>query len=413
MEKTFGFNLTFVVNIIPTKEKRNSITSSISTKKRFSESCSSSASSLLSLPTPSHHNQQRQLILAQPVQEPETESSSFTRDFDVLGASKPEARKWFSRQLMLPEWMIDIPPRLNHDWYVYARPSGKRCLVVSSAGKTVSRLRNGSVLHRFPSFPTRDNNSGSYCLLDCIFHEHDQTYYVIDMVCWRGYSLHDCTAEFRFFWLNSKLAETGVCNPPSMYHKYKFSVVPIYESDQMGLQTAYLGTVPYVRDGLSFYNKHAHYHTGNTPLALVWKDENCIQYVIDEDSKGQTPPHQQVVWALNHEDGSLTTSDDPPVVFGYLSQEFVLKSNLKPGNFLRFTVGDGGMSFVDGKLEKADLHYTNQAYRARASADSYSKILFQYAARHSPLRIEDLVGFLGCSSGGSQRCGDDRMTKMQ
>ncbi|KAI3901287.1 hypothetical protein MKW92_051256 [Papaver armeniacum] len=281
---------------------------------------------------------------------------------------------------MLPEWMIDIPPRLNHDWYVYARPSGKRCLVVSSAGTTVSRLRNGSVLHRFPSalqngaYRTRDN-SGSYCLLDCIFHEHDQTYYVIDMVCWRGYSLHDCTAEFRFFWLNSKLAETGVCNPPSMYHKYKFSVVPIYESDQMGLQTAYLGT-------------HAHYHTGNTPLALVWKDENCSQYVIDEDSKGQTPLYQQVVLALNHEDGSLTTSDDPPVVFGLLSQEFILKSNLKPGNFLRFTVGDGGMSFVDGKLEKADLHYTNQAYRARASADSYSKILFQYAARHSPLELK-------------------------
>ncbi|KAI3901947.1 hypothetical protein MKW92_014690 [Papaver armeniacum] len=229
------------------------------------------------------------------------------------------------------------------------------------------------------------------------------------MVCWRGYSLHDCTAEFRFFWLNSKLAETGVCNPPSMYHKYKFSVVPTYESDQMGLQTAYLGTVPYVRDGLLFYNKHAHYHTGNTPLALVWKDENCSQYVMDEDSEGQTPPHQKVVSALNHEDGSLTTSDDTPVVFGYLSQEFVLKSNLKPGNFLRFTVGDGGMSFVDGKLEKADLHYTNQAYRARASADSYSKILFQYAARNSPLGIEDLVASMGSSEDLAEEARDVEM----
>ncbi|KAI3901289.1 hypothetical protein MKW92_051258, partial [Papaver armeniacum] len=109
------------------------------------------------------------------------------------------------------------------------------------------------------------------------------------MVCWRGYSLHDCTAEFGFFWLNSKLAETGVCNPPSMYH----NVVPIYESDQMGLQTAYLGTLPY----------HAHYHTGNTPLALVWKDENCSQYVIEVVGVDFSLPesrHASIPTYLNH-----------------------------------------------------------------------------------------------------------------
>lgn len=62
--------------------------------------------------------------------------------------------------------------------YVCARPAGKRCLVVSSNGVTVSRLRNGSLLHRFPSaLPNgaRTNNSNrsgqSYCILDCIFHE--------------------------------------------------------------------------------------------------------------------------------------------------------------------------------------------------------------------------------------------------
>lgn len=62
--------------------------------------------------------------------------------------------------------------------YVCARPAGKRCFVVSSNGTTVSRLRNGSMLHRFPSaLPNgaRTNNSSrsgqSYCILDCIFHE--------------------------------------------------------------------------------------------------------------------------------------------------------------------------------------------------------------------------------------------------
>lgn len=83
----------------------------------------------------------------------------------------------------------------------------------------------------------------------------DQTYYVIDMLCWKGYSLYDCTAEFRFFWLNSKLAETGACEPPSHYQKYRFSLVPICTCDLSGLQVAYSGAVPYVKDGLLFYNK--------------------------------------------------------------------------------------------------------------------------------------------------------------
>ncbi|XP_048138420.1 snurportin-1 isoform X2 [Rhodamnia argentea] len=267
-------------------------------------------------------------------EEEEGDSRSPSKEFDVRQASKlrgAEARKWFARQLMLPEWMIDVPDRLSQDWYVFARPSGKRCFVVSSNGITVSRLRNGSVLHRFPSaLPggarTRDvsGSAQSYSILDCIFHEIDQMYYVIDMVCWRGYSLYDCTAEFRFFWSNSKLNESGACDPPSQNHRYRFSLVPIYNCDENGLHAAYTGAVTYIKDGLLFYNKQAHYQTGNTPLALVWKDEKCSQYVIDTDSKGNVPRLQQVVLELQ-EDLKLITSDDPPVVFGCLDNDLVQK----------------------------------------------------------------------------------------
>lgn len=173
--------------------------------------------------------------------------------------------------------------------YVCARPAGKRCFVVSSNGFTVSRLRNGSLLHRFPSaLPNgaRANNSTrsgqSYCILDCIFHEvvgfstvcgsiplmyymmwcvtycdlqADQTYYVIDMVCWAGMSMYECTTEFRFFWLNSKLVESGASNDPSTYHRYSFRTLVVYNCDQEGLTAAYTGPVSYVKDGLLFYNK--------------------------------------------------------------------------------------------------------------------------------------------------------------
>ncbi|KAJ7945709.1 Snurportin-1 protein [Quillaja saponaria] len=359
-------------------------------------------------------------IELEPVVEPELidelehEPDPSSQDIDVLQASKlkrAEARKWFAKQLMLPEWMIDVPDRLSQDWYVFPRPSGKRCFVVSSHGTTISRLRNGSVLHRFPSaLPNGarkkevSGSAQSYSILDCIFHELDQTYYVIDMVCWRGYSLYDCTAEFRFFWLNSKLAETGAFNSPSHYHRYRFSLIPVYNCDQSGLYAAYTGEVPYVKDGLLFYNKQAHYQMGNTPLALVWKDETCSQYVIDTDSKGVVPSQQHVVLELQ-EDGKLMTSDDPHVLFGCLDGSFMQQSGLQSRDLLRFAIGDGGLSFAEGKFEKADLHYLGKSNRARAFADSFSKVMFQYGVRHSPLRIDHLIASISSSvDQGTEPC---------
>nr|XP_043614818.1 snurportin-1 [Erigeron canadensis] len=340
------------------------------------------------------------------VEEPESDVRDVT-DMDIRQAAKLkgyEARRWYASQLMLPEWMIDVPDRLNHDWYVFARPSGKRCFVVSSNGTTVSRLRNGSQLHRFPSSlpngaKTKEGSRSahSYCILDCIFHELDQTYYVIDMVCWAGISFYECTAEFRFFWMNSKLIESGACEEPSTYHRYRFSLLSVDNCDQEGLQTAYTGSVPYVKDGLLFYNKHAHYQTGNTPLALVWKDQMCSQYVIDTDNKGQVPNQQQVVLELQ-DNGQLVTSDDPPVVLGCLNATFIQETGLNSGNLLRFAVNEGGLTFVDGKLEKANLQYVGKVHRARAFADSYSKIVFQYMVRHSPLQIEHLFASMGTSN---------------
>lgn len=312
-----------------------------------------------------------------------------------------EARRWFAKQLMLPEWMIDVPDNLNTDWYVFARPAGKRCFVVSSNGTTISRLRNGTLLHRFPSAlpsgsKTNNKSSQSYCILDCVFHELDQTYYVIDMVGWAGFSLYECTAEFRFYWLNTKLSETGACDAPSTYHRYRFNSVPVYNCDQEGLHSAYTGPVPYAKDGLLFINKQAHYQTGNTPLALVWKDEKCSQYVIDTDNKGEIPTEQQVVLELL-DGGKLATSDDPPVIFGCLNGEFIQETGCHRGDLLRFSVGEGGLLLVDGKLERADLQYLGKPNRSRAFADSYSKVLFQYAVRRSPLQIEHIFASISSS----------------
>lgn len=310
-----------------------------------------------------------------------------------------KARDWFKQQFMLPEWMVDAPSHLRKDWYVLARPAGERCIVVSSNGTTVSRLRNGHILHCFPSaLPNGARTRGVaassqvFCILDCIFHEPDSTYYIIDMMCWRGYSLYDCNYEFRNFWIKSKLEETGVFDPPSMYHRYRFSIVPALECDKAGLQAAYNGIVPFERDGCLFLNRHAHYALGVTPLALLWKDSVSSRYHIDTDSKGNVPAFQQVVLELQ-EDGTAATCDDPKVVLGSMPHEFLQqnKQHLQAGMLLKFAIGDQGMSIVNGRPVAADIHYQGLANRLRAGADSVSKVLFQYAARHSPLSISDIL----------------------
>ncbi|GLC63873.1 hypothetical protein PLESTF_000092700 [Pleodorina starrii] len=132
----------------------------------------------------------------------------------------------YGNELMQPEWMTDVPSDLATNWLVMPRPEGMRCLLVTSRGRTVSWLRNGAPLHRFHSpLPggSRATVGGAgrsaagedYCLLDCIFHPPNNTYYVLDLLCWRGYALYDTAAEFRTFWLTSKFQEEGLVPPPA------------------------------------------------------------------------------------------------------------------------------------------------------------------------------------------------------
>ena len=88
--------------------------------------------------------------LAQNQEPPSSPTNTQQANEDVACASAPSKRKTreervkqrrehFSRQLMTPEWLIDVPKDLNgsssalgEGWYVLPRPEGKRCLVVAN-----------------------------------------------------------------------------------------------------------------------------------------------------------------------------------------------------------------------------------------------------------------------------------------
>lgn len=113
------------------------------------------------------------------------------------------------------------------------RPEGQRCLVIASHHMTISRHRNGSILHKFQSLlpnGSRSSAAGSgddVCILDCIFHETDNTYYVLDMMCWKGYILYDCSAEFRLYWVQLKLAECTACTADGSQDQHRYPFVPL------------------------------------------------------------------------------------------------------------------------------------------------------------------------------------------
>lgn len=178
--------------------------------------------------------------------------------------------------IMTAEWMVAIPEDLAHQWYVMSRPAGQRCLVCTGGAITVVHSR-GRKPRRFPSaLPggSRAGRSPGRCVLDCIWNETQQTYFVLDALVWKDYSLVDCPTEFRFFWLRSKLAE-GRAADSSSTNPCRFVAPPVDECSAAVLRQVYAGEAGYDRDGLLFYHRESLYEAGPNPLVLLWSDSTC------------------------------------------------------------------------------------------------------------------------------------------
>eukprot|EP00741_Cyanophora_paradoxa_P001737 tig00000073_g1684.t1 len=323
------------------------------------------------------------------------------------GPSERELARMYSQQLMIPEWINEVPQDLRERWLVAARPEGRRCLVIASAGKTVSRLRSGALLARFPSaLPggRRGPGGDGYSILDCVYHEADATYYVLDLMCWRGYSLYDCDTEFRFFWLHTKLAECAGLGEAGPANRHRFVPLPYHAADAPGLEAAYRGSWGYGKDGLLFVHRAAHYELGVTPLALMWKDAACCRY-FDDPRSALAQPLQIVTLAVG-EGAALLTGDDPPVPLGALPPALLASPEgapLRPGHLVRVTITgaaelppppgsppDAGAGRVVGDL-RFHSRLPPGKTKDRVLPDVWSKILFYHSLRHDPLAYGELA----------------------
>ncbi|XP_069758909.1 snurportin-1 isoform X2 [Narcine bancroftii] len=159
--------------------------------------------------------------------------------------AKKKLPKHYANQLMLSEWLVDVPVDLAEEWRLVVCPVGRRTLVVASRGSTAAYTRSGFCVNRFPSLLPGGNRHNSalgkdYTILDCIYSDVNRTFFVLDVMCWRGHPVYDCQTEFRFFWLQSKLQEEGE------------------ELSEIATRNPV--------DGLLFYHNQTHYTPGSTPL---------------------------------------------------------------------------------------------------------------------------------------------------
>ncbi|CAH2273369.1 snurportin-1 isoform X1 [Pelobates cultripes] len=196
----------------------------------------------------------------------------------------------YANQIMLSEWLIEIPPDLAELWLLVVCPVGKRSLIVASRGSTAAYTKSGYCVNRFPSLLPGGNRHNSstgkdYTILDCIFNEETRTYYVLDVMCWRGHPVYDCQTDFRFYWLQSKLQEHEDLCEISKRNPFKFVGLDNFPCSLESVHNVLMQEFPYKVDGLLFYHKHTHYTPGSTPL-VGW----LRPYMAPEILGFPTPP---------------------------------------------------------------------------------------------------------------------------
>jgi len=267
-----------------------------------------------------------------------------------------------------------------------------------------SRTRDGKILHRFKSGLPGGNLHSSrqeFTTLECIFYEPHQTYYVMDVISWRGMSMHESSVDFRFFWCQSKIEDAGVelatINPNN---DFLFRSLESYFCNLEGISNVYSAPTPYIKDGLLFYYKNAYYEPGLTPLVLAWKDNTVSRYPIDAPD-GQTPYKIQ--------ECTLRVSQLVPEVvlkaFGndrVIVKELVGPSDVQVGDIIRFELhGKVESLYENNNMNDLALEVVaieKLVYKRKepshVNPDSSCRIVYQYMMRHSPLTITDISSVL-------------------
>jgi len=193
---------------------------------------------------------------------------------------KPRAYK---NQLMLSEWLVEVPDDFGENWLMVPSPVGKRCLVVASKGITKVYSKSGFKMVEFVSaLPGGSRTRCEDCtILDCLWNEHKQTYFVLDVLCWGKLPMLGCEVQMRFYWLESKFNEEPELSRKCAKNRFPFHRVPFLSpKDIQAFFVEQAASESYPLDGLLFYHKLGLYTPGVSPL-VGWLKPYMITEILD------------------------------------------------------------------------------------------------------------------------------------
>ncbi|PAV76601.1 hypothetical protein WR25_26491 [Diploscapter pachys] len=207
----------------------------------------------------------------------------------------------YADQLMLSEWLIDIPDyeQLSADWYMLPTPKGKHVLVVASRGITSTYDKRGKMMNQFESeLPggCRKNKGkrGNFTILDCILVQGHK-YYCLDIISWGGNMMTDNPFDFRRFMLNSKLEDTPELQTPNRHMRKQFIPLPMCKCEKKQMEEMMKTDFLFELDGLLFYHQSVFYESGQNPLVgwlKPWMMPELLDIQVPQRYNKDNPANQ-------------------------------------------------------------------------------------------------------------------------
>lgn len=243
-------------------------------------------------------NQARALAMGDFDEEKDEEEED--EEMDTSGEIRQRRlRKTYKNQLMLSEWLVEVPEDLETNWLMLLCPEGRRNFVVAANGSTKVFSKSGKQVKSFPSnLPGGNRNQGrgrnKYTILDCIYSESNGIFYILDMMCWDGFQYYDCETEFRLTWVQQKFIENQDLRVRSRINPYSFQPLPVYQCTKESISEALNSPMPFNDhlDGLLIYHRQVHYMPGKTPLVGWIKGymvPELLEIEVCEDLMEQRP----------------------------------------------------------------------------------------------------------------------------
>ena len=199
-------------------------------------------------------------------------------------SSRKKKKYPYRNQLMLSEWLVEVPDDFEENWLAVVVPVGRRSLVVAARKTTSAYSRAGDLIKNFPSLlpggcKHTHRLARDYTILDCVFYEGSRTYFILDAMCWGGHPVYDSDLEFRTFWKEQKCKESPNISSYSRINPLTFQNLPYHSCCKENLKKLLSEAPPFEVDGLLFIHKQCRYITGITPLA-AWLKPHMVPDIL-------------------------------------------------------------------------------------------------------------------------------------